>query len=561
MIPATLSLAWDFFGRRRSRWLLVTTALIVGWLGIRWTMVGPREAWMAPALARSITAFVLLLSFSAMDFTEGHRRGGFGTFPMRMFRLPVSTAMLVAVPMVGAALAMASAYLLCARLLLSLVGDSPPLLWPCLYLVGGVAAYQATIWALAEHPWCRTAALGFETTILAFGWMFLWPDIYAGTLSDAGYTGNPDQFMTRYLVGLSLIGPAAYLVAWNRIRASRHPSVGRRVAAGVRPAHSNAARRANRRPFGSAGRALYWMEMRRSGWVLPGVMVVVLGITSLPTAIVALDGGSVTAGVVAAMLVAPTVMAAIVGCAFRRPDFWIERHSLSSFQLVLPVTAGSRILAKLICALTSSAMTWVVTSVAIVAWVVYFGDFRILEVWKESLLAVYSPFECQLLAIGTTATLILLTWRFLVAGLPFGPGAHPWLRRTSDASVAAGVCGLLLIVTQHTDTDGSARDFHDVGPLVRYLPALLFGLIMAKTCFAWAMWRRVQRRGLLADRWIAVYWASWLVMAAIPGATACLAFSKTNWLWPLLALAGVLAVPLGRVAVAILAWSQSDAQR
>ncbi|MBL9137371.1 MAG: hypothetical protein JNK85_15980 [Verrucomicrobiales bacterium] len=560
MIPATLSLAWDFFGRRRSRWLLVATALVLGWLGIQWLKFNHREAWMAPLLARTITVLVLVLSISAMDFTEGHRRGGFGTFPTRMFRLPVATAMLVVVPMLGAALAMVSAYLLCALFLLAAAGDSPPLLWPCLYLAGGVTAYQATIWALAEQPWCRTAALGVGTTILAFGWMFLWPDIYLGTLSDAGYGGNPDQFMTRYLVVLSLIGPASYLVAWNRVRACRHPPVGRRSPAWSRPVHWTAASESSERPFRSPGCALYWMEMRRSGWVLPGVIAVVLGITSLPTAIVALDGGNVTAGVVTAMLIAPAIMAAIVGCAFRRPDFWKETHQLSSYQSVLPVPAGSRILAKLICALTSSAMTWAVTLVAIVLWVIYFGDFRVLEAWQESMRAVYSPFECLLLAIGATMTLILLTWRFLIASLPFGPGAHPWLRRASDASVAVGLCGLLGFVIQRTDTDRLILDLQEAGPLLRNLPWLLLIVVATKIFLAWAAWRRVERRSLLASRWIGVYWAGWLAMTLIPGATAYLAFSKTTWLWPILGLASVLAVPLARIAVAILVLSRSDAK-
>ena len=92
----------------------------------------------------------LLVTLGCFHFTEGSKKGGFGSFPMRLFNLPMNTRALVALPMIYGATAMVIVYLLCANLLLRHVGLDLPWVWPCLYLVFGLSQFQMILWSLPE---------------------------------------------------------------------------------------------------------------------------------------------------------------------------------------------------------------------------------------------------------------------------------------------------------------------------------------------------------------------------------------------------------------------------
>ena len=77
----------------------------------------------------------LALALYAFHFTEGTRRAGFGTYPARLFVLPVSSFRLVVIPMALGVMTVVGLYLVWARLILPLVHVHLDLLWPCLFLV------------------------------------------------------------------------------------------------------------------------------------------------------------------------------------------------------------------------------------------------------------------------------------------------------------------------------------------------------------------------------------------------------------------------------------------
>jgi hypothetical protein len=183
------ALAWDLWQRNRGSWLGcgigLAGATVLAWTA-RWMQTGTDTAATVGYLALVAGLFVC---FGCLHFTEGGRRGGFGTFPIRLFHLPVSTKQLVAWPMVHGAAVVAGWYLVVAWLVLAPLDRRPPCLWPCLYLVSGMTWFQAIVWAFPGSRYGKLALLCLVASGLAFGWMFFLPHMIEGTLADWGYTG------------------------------------------------------------------------------------------------------------------------------------------------------------------------------------------------------------------------------------------------------------------------------------------------------------------------------------------------------------------------------------
>lgn len=556
------ALAWEILARRRTTLLAACIALLLGTGLIRWQIASPGGSEAASVLAYTVSALVLTGTFSCFHFTEGSRRGGFGGFPTRLFHLPVGTGRLVATPMLCGAAWVTVAYLACALLLLRPLGHHPPMVWPCLYLVSGMALFQTTVWTLASRPACRLFVLGSGVACLATAWMFFLPDIYAGTLSDWGYSGDPDRFMAGMLIALALSGPLAFLVSRNRIDAQRHrhsPRPERGILRALRPAVEF--RRRFTTPFRSPDHALFWHEFRRTGWILPGAVLVLLVMTGLPTALGGDESGRVTAGVVTAMVVAPVVLAMMVGCGLAKPDFWSTTLRLSSFQAALPVTSGQWVRAKLLSAFVSASITWLLTLLSGFLWVAWFGNLTALEVWWYGIRFYYSPGERLLLALLGLAAGILLTWRFLVSGLHSGLSGRVWLRRLSDA-LTAGLLALAFgFALRHGDSEAQAFPMHRLRPWMELLPFCLPALVIAKMSVAAVAWDRVCAQRKLPTASIVRAWIAWLLGVAVLSALVVLLCTNTVWLRNLLLLGAILALPLARTAMAILALAGNRSSR
>src|SRR5687767_14482600 len=97
--------------RNRSGAVTLTVLLLAAG-GINWTLFRHR-AWSEVAV---LGGYILLVAalfavFGLFHFTEGRRKGGFGSFPQRLFTLPVRTGWLVALPMIYGALSVLAVYL------------------------------------------------------------------------------------------------------------------------------------------------------------------------------------------------------------------------------------------------------------------------------------------------------------------------------------------------------------------------------------------------------------------------------------------------------------------
>ena len=511
-------------------------------------------------LAYTLMGLVLILTASALDFTEGTRRGGFGSYPVRLFHLPKTTAFLVAVPMACGALAMVGGYLGCVVLLLHPLGHRPPLLWPCLYLVAGVSHFQAITWAFASRPQWRLLALGVGATLLATVWMFFLPEIMAGTLVDWGYSGDPETFMKGMLAVLSLSGPLAYGVAWGRVRVQRHGRIwlrARRASVSERQGAGTAGLRIAK--FRTADHALIWHEFRRTGWVLPVAVGVVLLMTGIPTALQGEPSSKVTSGVVFAMALTPLLLSMVIGCGLSKADFWSGGLGMSSFQAILPISSGRWVCAKLLSAGISAGLACGLVVFAAGVWVGWFGDFSLLEQWGLGFRFYYEPGERALLASLVPVSGMILTWRFLISGFAAGLGGRRWLRSGSDALTTV----VLALAFAYAVRNGDAEARNVIGPFIwrwmRYVPyACVVAVVLKMSVAAWA-WGVSWRRGMISAKAVAFCWLVWILSAGILGGTGYLVCRNTVWLRGLVLLGALLILPLARTGISILELARNRA--
>lgn len=301
-----------------------------------------RWAGLANSIAYTLTTLALLVTLGCFHFTEGSRKGGFGSFPTRMFTLPMRTSSLIGLPMIYGSEGMVFVYLLCAWLLLGHLGPDRPLLWPCLYLIFGLTQFQMIIWSLPGSRYMKLLCLSIAASIITFGWMFFVPSIVAGALSEMGYTGNVEDFMRRLLVGLALTGPAAYLISLFRVHQQRRGLTGRSsLFTGWWDTTIGRLMR-RRAPFRSANHAILWQEWRRSGFILPIVVVFVIALTCVPAWLSGELSGRATMGILTWLFIAPFLFALIIGRGFGKPDFWSTNLKIPQYSAIRPVTPVCR---------------------------------------------------------------------------------------------------------------------------------------------------------------------------------------------------------------------------
>ncbi|MBI4660860.1 MAG: hypothetical protein HY735_18645 [Verrucomicrobia bacterium] len=159
MRSPTLALGWEIWRRYRTGitavWAVLVFAAAMNWF----ILATSRFIKLAEAAGYALLALALVVTFGVFHFTEGQRTGGFGSFPRRLFNLPVATHWLVAIPMAYGAVAVIVVYLAGCWLIFAPLGKALPLAWPCLYLVSGLAQFQMIIWSFPERRYLKLLGL------------------------------------------------------------------------------------------------------------------------------------------------------------------------------------------------------------------------------------------------------------------------------------------------------------------------------------------------------------------------------------------------------------------
>ena len=554
------AIVWEIWHRNRTMLTTVLAATIFGAVLAR--LAGSDNSWTNSIEASAFTGLgiVLLLCFGSFHFTEGQKKGGFGSFPTRLFRLPISTAQLVALPMLTGSVLVAIVYLTVAVFVFRPLGRDLPILWPCLYLVFGLTQFQAIIWSLPERRYAKLLCLSLAATGILIGWMFFLPHIVAGTLSDWGYQGDPQAFLRMLLIALSLAGPAAYLVSLLTIGRQRHGTTIQLLPAIPRLRTGKVFSRT--RPFRSATQAILWQEWRETGLILPCTVTVIIALMFIPTVLSESLGPRGTRAVVSGFILAPVLLALIIGRGFAKPNFWRPELTMTSFDASRPIASSTWVHAKLQVAAASVLLTWIITLSAGTYWFIYCGDFAAFSDFTETLRFYYTSAERVLIAILLPLCFLLLSWRFLIGGLPTGlSGRKSWFYLQNSLTAIFLISLLTYLIARDEPDPERHLQYYRFWPGVTRLPTFFAVAAIAKAGAAFLAWRAVAGRKLYSNKSILCYLVFWTAATAVPVSFVLLFWESPLWLKISFVLLALLSVPLAGPPLATLAMANNRSQR
>jgi hypothetical protein len=353
MRSPSLALSWQTWGRHR--WLI--GALAAGFAGlIALQRILPHSVQISE-FGVFITTIPLGFMFIFVAYAFSHAEIGAGvkasSFPAWMFTLPVRTAVLVAWPMLWAALALSATWVAAAHWVFRAAGLDVPLWWPAFGLAATMAWLQAIDWS----PLRLFSKLLAIAVVLGALWASLWTVMMRAAPDDP----------TRFLVLLFL--PAAYgaaLVGVSRARHGQHEgglawrlSLGGVLGQKVR----------QRRPFASAAWAQFWLEWRRTGILIPALVGCWL---LLLTALIPVQNPEWISNVlgITQVYLLP-IFAPLVGIVVGKTEVWSRQFRLTSFASRLPQPSGGLAVAKLQAVAAGLAVAWVLLTLFSLAWMMH----------------------------------------------------------------------------------------------------------------------------------------------------------------------------------------------
>jgi hypothetical protein len=553
MRSPALTLAWQL-GRRHRRGL----SLVLAWL---LTLTLLAQALPAGALAPyahglATVPFVVAFCYALAVFCYGFEvemSPPHSGFPARQFTLPVRTGVLVRWPMIYGTVAVALAWVVLAYFVFRRSGLDVPVWGPALAGAALLAWFQAVVWSPFGLPWLRVAVV--VGLLNAFGALPLVFREY----------GPSEPVILMVFAGLIA---AAYGVAYAGVASARRGDVPdwwwlpRLV--------SRVLERRSWRPrsFASPARAQLWLEWRRSGRALPifvgcwlafllpflptmewfesagaaaGLFPVVAGVSA---------PASATLKVLGTLLLLPVLLATGFGLGGSGPSSR-SPYALSSFAATRPQSTAALVAIKVRTAMRSSLVTWALTVLVVLVWLVPTGKYEALLEFRGRWLADYHPLEVAALSLVILIGLWALTWRQLVNGLWISLTGRAWFNAASMGlgfGLLVALCYLGGWLYRHPEA---------LGTVWALLPWLAGSAVLLKFGVAgWAV-RALSRRGLVAARTLAHLAGVWLLAAGGLLALLC-------WLVPghvprhWIACGVILVLPLARVALAplALAWNR-----
>jgi uncharacterized membrane protein YuzA (DUF378 family) len=442
----------------------------------------------------------IMLLFGLLNYTEHHPRSGVTGFPIRLFTLPVSTFLLVTCPIVCGVLTVVALYGAWVLLVLRPMGRVFPLAWPALVLGCGMVCYLSVLWSLAAHRLARLVVLSALGTGLVG--VSLLPSIYGESMSES-----------RIAVVFVGITSAAYLAALAAVGRQRH-------AGGVRSSAGQLLQRmvdivpARRTPFRSPAHALFWLEFRRGGLLLPmGVLLVMLFVLLLALFAHPMSR-EVTAITFLWVAPLPLILAAFVGKAFS------SDLALPAFIAVRPARAGDLLVAKMRAAALSTVVSWVMVGVLAPLWLMS-CDRSLLAEWWQAARQVFSEGSTAIIALLLLSA-VLVTWKLLIASTPAGL----WGRRgvyvcnvcISVSLIIAVVIAAPLLIEKAARGEMSLEGWPGLRSVLGSTPKvclILGGVLGLKLGAASYLWRWAVARRVVTARQFLGYCALWVAATAV----------------------------------------------
>jgi hypothetical protein len=307
-----------------------------------------------------------------------------------------------------------------------------------------------------------------------------------------------------------------------------------------------------RHHFASPDQALFRCEWRRSGWVLPGgVLLTVLLIMCTVTGFAGGDP-EMTARAAAWIVGLPFVLAAVVGKGFAKPDFWSLEPSLAPFWATRPVTSGQFLAAKLKTAALSTVVAWALLLAVALPWLGLACDLRDLRAAWHLFTTLYSALArwtiVGLLVVGA----LIVTWGLMIGSLWSGLYGRP--RFFAGTVGLSSVCFLFLVGWLFWMVDDKSGV---IVPLLPWLPWVLAAAFVLKGWTALWAWRCAYQSALVSWAFVYTCFGIWIVATGCLVILACCLSPRIEWLCQLLVLTALLLCPLARIGLAALSLAQN----
>jgi hypothetical protein len=535
---------WEIWGRHKWNFLGQGIALAASMLFVYWKENGASQAFADILGIASFACLIganchLLVCFAYVEMDAGRVQFG---FPGRLLFKPVTTGRLVLVPMLFGGAAMVTLIVVWAELVLRhLVSFSTSdLVWITTVLL-------SFFWWMQMLAWCLPSFKGsvFVVVIVAIIHFVVW------CIPRLPRSISPGWQWPVLTVLLGVTVPAAWM-GLKLVRQGIWEGPGR--VAMLWRSLSIPAARTRRRKFASAFGAQFWLESRRQGWLLPGISG---GMTFLIFPLILkcfqwVGADTFPPEVLPGMLVLPLMLSVLLAPALARFDSFHAASELPVYIAIRPMTNGGFVMAKLVMALTTSVLTWLVTIASACFWMAVVDKGPLFS--KAGLITPYGTVRYTTECVPGLLLLAIWTWKNLVAGIGAGLSGRPWI-------IGVSVYWRLLLVVGIVPLIGTARsnvNFREA--LLPWLPAILIACLSMKLAvsipaFTWGLRRHAITPGAVGCM-IAGWLACGLFVAGYAGLVCHMMHRSDLWIW--VALGGFLFLPLSDLAIAplALAWNR-----
>jgi hypothetical protein len=247
----------------------------------------------------------------------------------------------------------------------------------------------------------------------------------------------------------------------------------------------------------------------------------------------------------------PLVISMVLAVAVVKFDSLHATSELPVYIAIRPMTNGGFVMAKVVMALATSALTWVVTAAAFL-WLALMNKGTLFS--NAGLVTPYGPLAFTTGCLPVWLLLVIWTWKNLVAGIGAGLTGRPWIVGVSVYCRLALLAGLFPLL------DFVRTNLNFRAALLHWLPAILIACLTAKIAVSMAAFAWGVRRNAITTRVVGWIIGGWLLCGLFVAGYAglvCSAIDKSDiWIW--VALGGFLVLPLADLALAplALAWSR-----
>jgi len=431
-------------------------------------------------------------------------RSGEPTPPTYMLVLPISSRMLVVVPMLAGAATIFAVWFIVASFVLRPADFPVPIFWPALFLILFQTLFQAIAWTPFAQKWMQGIL-----TIFAGAGTFGW--VVGGIAFGFARFGLPaEPYFTAGIVLPLLV--VAYFAALSGVAMTRRGDSYEWRLWSRLIEWLNTWRKPADHPFSSARTAQVWFEMRSGGWY-PPLMTAGMGLFFLIPML--LDHPSdlgQTWKFLGIFLGVQVFIAGVAGPSLGNVGGldYSAKSSLDSFLFARPISSVAVVRDKLLSGAVSALLIWLAALPFGLLIFLRPGFFQaIVEIARQS-----PAWKVALLPPLAVLLILLVTWKQMVEGFWVALTGRVWLIHIFGI-------GMVLLMMGGIGFGIWINIFPAYQPLALAVSHWIMDvLLVVKLVVALLVLRALMNRAIMPTESIVAMVALWVFVVALFGSTA-----------------------------------------